>query len=687
MRKLIVAKNAGFCFGVKRAVDMVYDSLDKYDKVATLGHIIHNNQIVDELKQKGVRVIDDFKDNDKNETIILRAHGVTKDIVEYYSLTNTNYLDATCPFVTKIQKIVMQQSEKPNVVIIIFGKYDHPEVRSISSYVNKGTPFFIVDNENSLVSVLKDNNNFLNKQIVMVAQTTANKDIYEKCTNIIMAICEKNRFFSTICSATAIRQHEAVQLANMCDIIVVVGGRHSSNTAKLRDICKNICETILVEAAQELFLFDFYKYSKIGLTAGASTPSRIIKEVQTVMSEILNKIEDDDISFEEGLEQTLQIVTNGDKVVGIVTEVGDNEVQVDIGTKHAGYIPLNELTDDITKSPKDLVKVDDKIDLMVIRVNDVEGTVMLSKKRLDAIAGFDKILEAEKNDTILEGVVTKVVRGGVIAVTNSTKVFIPASQATASRNDNLEDLLKQKVRFKIIETNLSRRRAVGSIRKVVKEEREEQSKSFWENVELNKEYKGEVKSLTNYGAFVDLGGVDGMIHISELSWLRIKHPSDVVKIGDIVDVYVKELDKDKHRISLGYKRVDSNPWEVFRREYNIGDTITAKIVSITNFGAFANIIPGVDGLIHISQISKDHIEKPEDVLKIGQQVDVKITDVDFEGKRISLSMRALEENDSPSEDEAISTDSEVVYEAGPDSSSGSFELEENTKELDNEEIE
>ena len=383
------------------------------------------------------------------------------------------------------------------------------------------------------------------------------------------------------------------------------------------------------------------------------------------MSEILR--DQDELSFEEMLNQSFKTIDNREKVTAVVTGIAPNEISVDIGTKHAGYVPLSELTDDPNAKPEELAKVGDTLDLLVVRVNDVEGTVMLSKKRLDAIAGFEKVMNAVDTDEILEGTVVEVIKGGVLALTNGVKVFIPASQATLSRSDSLDDLLKQKVNFKILEVNRQRKRAVGSIRAVLREQRKELEDKFWQEVEIGRHYTGVVKSLTSYGAFVNLGGVDGMVHISELSWHRIKHPSEVVNVGDTVDVYIKDIDAENKKISLGFKKAEDNPWEIMKKDYAVGTVCTVKVVSMTPFGAFAQIIPGIDGLIHISQISNERVNKPSDVLSIGQEVEVKITELDTEKKRVSLSIRALNEDKKQQEEaqEPVNEESGVVYEAGP----------------------
>lgn len=361
-------------------------------------------------------------------------------------------------------------------------------------------------------------------------------------------------------------------------------------------------------------------------------------------------------NFEEMLEESLKSLNTDEKVRGVVVGITPSEVYVDVGRKQAGFIPAAELSADPNVKPEEVLKVGDELDLLIMRTNDQEGTIMLSKKRLDAVKGWETVSAAEENEEVLTGVVTEVIKGGVIAVTNGIRVFIPASQATASRSDSLQDLLKKEVKFRIIEVNRSRRRAVGSIRSVLKDARKEQADKFWETAEEGKEYTGMVKSLTSYGAFVDLGGIDGMIHISELSWGRIKHPSEVVNVGDTVNVYIKSLDKEKGKISLGYKRTEDNPWEVMKRDYPVGTVADVTIVGMTTFGAFARIIPGIDGLIHISQIADHRIEKPQDVLKVNDVVKAKITEIDFDKKRVSLSIRALlEPTEEVAEEEAEHT--------------------------------
>ena len=660
-----VAKTAGFCFGVRRAVDTVYRQLEEScrtesPKLYTLGEIIHNPQVVEELNTLGAVAVEQLPElltleQTEKVPVIIRSHGVPHSVYEAFEENGIPYVDATCPYVRQIQKIVADQPQ--DTLVLVAGDAKHPEVKGIIGHCN--ATFVTFESAEELQKITENSPNLAKMNSVMVAQTTFNTSEWQKCVETAKKLYTKPKIFDTICKATLMRQTEAAHLAEVSDIMIVIGGRHSSNTRKLSDICSRYCKTIWVETAQELLngqadvVCQIAAGSRVGVTAGASTPVRIIKEVQKTMSEILKE---EEMSFEEMLDQSFKSTYTGEKVKAVVTSVAPNEITVDIGTKHTGYVPLAELTSDPSLKPEDIVKKGDEIELVVLRVNDVEGTVMLSKKRLDAQAGFEKVMAAAGTGEVLSGTVTDVVKGGVLAITEGVKVFIPASLSGVSKNEPLEQLLKQKVDFVIREVNEKRHRAVGSIKDVLKEQKKALEEKFWGEVEVGKRYQGVVKSLTSYGAFVDLGGVDGMVHISELSWLRIKHPSDVVKVGDVLDVYVKATDTENKKISLGYKKTEDNPWEVLKRDYEIGSVVTAKVVSMTAFGAFAQIIPGVDGLIHISQISNERINKPQDVLTIGQEVQVQITDIDFDKKRVSLSMKALLDDSAEEAAEEVSAE-------------------------------
>lgn len=616
--------------------------------VTTLGPIIHNPHMVAELAERGVEIADTPNDlSSMDRTLVIRSHGVPQSVIDEIEQKGISYENATCPFVSKIHQIVKDNSREGKVVLIA-GDENHPEVQGIVGHCEG--EHYIFKNHEDLEKLLKKLENIENISICVVAQTTYDVKEWKNCLKLLKKVYTNAKIFDTICSATSIRQSEAEELASISDIMVVIGGRQSSNTAKLFSVCKSKCErTYLIESAIELDDIALIDADIIGITAGASTPARIIKEVFNTMTENIEKTENTAENFAELLEESLKNFNTDEKVHGVVVGIAPNEVYVDVGRKQAGFIPLAELSNDPNAKAEDLVKIGDELDLLIMRTNDQEGTIMLSKKRLDAIKGWDEIIKANEEDTPVTGFVTDVVKGGVIAVANGVRVFIPASQATATRGEPLENLLKKEVTFKIIEVNKGRRRAVGSIRAILKEERQKLADKFWETAEIGKKYTGTVKSLTSYGAFVDIGGIDGMIHISELSWGRIKHPSEVVKVGDTVEVYIKDLDREKGKISLGYKNTEDNPWEILKRDYPEGTVTEATIVGMTDFGAFANILPGIDGLIHISQISTERIEKPQDVLKIGDKVTVKITKIDFDKKRISLSIRELLEDQKSEE--------------------------------------
>ena len=640
---ICLAKTAGFCFGVKRAVDMVLSASCEGGDIATLGPIIHNTEMVNYLAERGIEAIDSPEEA-KGRTVVIRSHGVERSIYDYLEEHDIKYIDATCPFVANIHSIASRCTDDD--FLIIAGDEEHPEVKGITGHCKY--QYQVIKDAEELKKFLEDGN-FEGKNIKMLSQTTFNVSEWEKCCSKLKKVYTNAKIFDTICKATSLRQQEAASLAELSDLAVVVGDEKSSNTRKLYEICKAKTKAVWIQTSKDLSSLDFADCENISITAGASTPAWIIKEVHETMSEILENQNQEEQSFEEMLNESFKSVNNGEKVTAVVTGIKPNEISVDIGTKHAGYVPLNELTEDPNAKPEDIVSKGDKLELLVVRVNDVEGTVMLSKKRLDAQAGFERVMNAADTGEILEGVVTEVIKGGVLALTNGVKVFIPASHATLSRNEPLEELLKKKVSFKILEVNRHRRRAVGSIRLVIKEQRKEQEAKFWETVEIGKNYDGVVKSLTDYGAFVDLGGVDGMVHISELSWGKIRHPSQVVKVGDKINVFVKDIDSEKKKISLGYKKDEDNPWVILQNKYSVGDEAKVKVVSLTSFGAFAELIPGIDGLIHISQISTQRIEKPADVLSVGQEVDVKITEIDYDAHRISLSIRALLQEEAKEE--------------------------------------
>ena len=643
--KVILAKSAGFCYGVRRAVELAEETARRGEPCVMLGSIIHNRDVVDRLAAQGLRAVDRPDQVSEGSGVLIRSHGESRATYEALRARGAKILDATCPNVSRIHQIVSQAEERGRQPVIV-GTPDHPEVLAIAGWCRRPA---VVSGEEELEKWLSERPERRSQPLTFVSQTTSTQKIWNGCVKKAKKECTNAEFFDTICGATSTRQEEARQLAQQCGLMVVVGDRHSSNTKRLAEICRESCpRVLLIERADELDLGTLPRVDMVGITAGASTPAWIIKEVYDKMSDEIMEIEK---SFAEMLEESIKTLNNGDKVTGTVVAVTPTEVQVELGIKYPGYIALSELTDDPTAKVEDLVKVGDEIEAIVTQVSDRDCLVKLSKRRLDINKGWEEIETAKDDETVLEGFVTEDNKGGVVVSVKGVRVFVPASQTGLPRETPMSTLLKQKVRLIITEVNRARRRVVGSISRVQRAERAAAAEKVWAEIEEGKHYTGTVKSLTSYGAFVDIGGVDGMVHISELSWSRIKHPSEVVKVGDTVDVYVISFDPEKKKISLGMKDRSQDPWTVFTSTYQVGDTANVRIVKLMTFGAFAEVVPGVDGLIHISQLADHRVEKPGDVVAEGDRVDVKITDVDMENKKISLSIRALLE-EAPQEEPA-----------------------------------
>ena len=633
-----VAESAGFCYGVKRAVDMARETARQGKPCVMLGSIIHNTNVVEELETMGMRKVDSWAEVRPDETVVIRSHGEKKEVFQKLEALGAQCVNATCPNVLRIQQLVAQAQEEGRTPLII-GEPHHPEVMGVASWSERSV---ILQGPEELENWLNEEPSRRDLPLTAAAQTTCVRAIWESSKEILKKQCTNAKIFDTICNATHRRQAEAAELAAKVDVMVVVGDRKSANTKHLAEICREKCGRVVqIERAGELSSDLFEGCLVAGLTAGASTPAGIIKEVYTTMSEEIKNMEATEESFEELLEKSFKTLNTGEKVTGIVTAVGPTEVQVDLGCKQAGYIAVDELSADPNVKPEDVVKVGDEIETYIIRVNDVEGYAMLSKKRLDAVKVWEDIEEARENKTTLEGKVTEENKGGIVVNVKGVRVFVPASQSGMPRGAELSEMIGQTVSLRITEVNRARRRVVGSIRAVQFEARQAAQAAVWESIEVGKHYTGTVKSMTSYGVFVDIGGVDGMVHISELSWSRIKNPAEVVSVGDTLDVYVISFDPEKHKISLGVKDRSMNPWDKFMATYHVGDVANVRIVKLMTFGAFAEVVPGVDGLIHISQIADRRIEKPGDVLTEGEMVDAKITAIDEEKQKISLSIRAL----------------------------------------------
>ena len=629
--QIILAKTAGFCFGVNRAVKLTYELLEQGRPVATLGPLIHNPQVVEDLESKGAITCDSVDDVPDGCEVVIRSHGVGQSVYDKISTRRLAYHDATCPFVTKIHKIAARAGAE-GAMLLVAGDAKHPEVQGIVGHTTGKVEVFanLAELEKLLPELTQQ------KSIFAVAQTTFNVQSWETCKEFLKNQCTNAKIFDTICNATWARQQEAEDLSQKCDHMVVIGGHHSSNTQKLLQVAARHTKAINVETADELDK-DWLNGARIvGVTAGASTPSSIIEEVLNCMSEEIR----DDMSFEEMLAASEAKPLYAGKIVKAkVISVSPTECVVGIdGSKHTGIVKLSEMSHDPNAKMEDLVKVDDELDLVVVKTNDQEGVDTLSRVRIEAQKGMKDVSEAAENGTVMEGDVMEANKGGVVVNVKGVRVFVPRSQATMRRDEDYTKLVGQHV--KLVITECAGRKIVGSINKVTAEENKAKRDEFWKNVEVDKQYTGVVKSLTSYGAFVDIGGVDGLCHISELSWNNIKHPSEVVSVGDTIEVYVKSYDPENQKVSLGYKKEEDNPWEKLKNEYPIGSEFEAPVVSITKFGAFVRILPGIDGLVHISEISNERVNKVSDVLKVGDMVKVKLINVDFDRKRISLSMKA-----------------------------------------------
>ena len=630
-----LAKTAGFCFGVDRAVKLTYGLLDEGRKVATLGPLIHNPQTVEDLERRGALVADTPADVPAGYEVVIRSHGVPRSIYDELDARGCTYHDATCPFVKKIQKVA-SEAEAAGATLVVAGDVSHPEVQGIVGHT-RGEVFVFSDLDQ--LKAWKGPSD-PQKPIFAVAQTTFQVTKWQESSEFLKKAYTNARIFDTICNATWARQQEAEDLSQQCDIIVVIGGHHSSNTQKLVQVAAKHTRAVTVETASELRPEWFADVKTAGVTAGASTPSSIIEEVLNSMSAEIN----DSMSFEEMLNASEEKrVHAGSIVKGIVTSISANEIQVDIGAKQTGFVKLSELTDDSSAKVEDLVKVGDELDLIVEKVMDQDGVIQLSRKKLASRKGMEEIAKAAESGEVVEGDVTEFNKGGVVVNVKGVKVFVPRSQATMRRDEDYTALVGQHVQ--LVVTECSGRKIVGSINKVTAEQNKAKREEFWANVEVGKTYTGVVKSLTSYGAFVDIGGVDGLCHISELSWNRIKHPSEVVNIGDTVEVYIKEIDPEKKRISLGYRKDEDNPWEILKKDYPVGTDCDVTIVGLTTFGAFARIIPGIDGLIHISDLSwTKKIKHPSEFTQIDAPIEVQVLEIDKENRRLSLGHKQLEEN-------------------------------------------
>ncbi len=624
--EVTVAKTAGFCFGVKRAVEQVEEQVKNGGKVYTYGPIIHNEEVIKSFEEKGVSILypEDEWDSVEKGTIIIRSHGVTRKEEDAMISHGFSVVDATCPFVKKIHGIVEEQS-RAGRTIIIAGDENHPEVIGIKGWAVG--PVFVVDSAEKLENM----NVFQEDKLCLVAQTTFN---YKKFQELV-EIFEKKRYdiivLNTICNATKERQTEAAQLAAMSEAMIVIGGKQSSNTKKLYEISKNACgNTYYIQKLDDLDLSQIKSFRCVGITAGASTPNNIIKEVQKIMSEM---------SFDQLLEESLKTIHNGEVVEGTVIRVKEDEIVLNIGYKADGIITRSEYTNTPNVDLTTLVKEGDTMQAKVLKVNDGEGQVLLTYKRLAAEKGNKKLEEAFNNKEVLTATVSAVLEGGLSVVVDEARIFIPASLVSDTYEKDLSKYKDQEIEFVISEFNPRRRRIIGDRKQLLVAKKQELQKELFARIQIGDVVEGNVKNVTEFGAFIDLGGVDGLLHISEMSWGRIESPKKVFKVGDTVKAFIKDIQGEK--VALSMKFPDQNPWADAEEKFAVGNVVTGKVARMTDFGAFVELVPGVDALLHVSQIAREHIEKPADVLKVGQEIEAKIVDFNLGDKKISLSMKAL----------------------------------------------
>ena len=637
--EIILAKSAGFCFGVQRAVNMAYEQAG-HREVYTFGPIIHNEEVIEDLKSKGVNIIEDLDELEEKSdcTVVIRSHGVEKKVYDDLNSRGIHVVDATCPFVKKIHNIVKNDSEAGRVIIIV-GDPNHQEVKGIVGWCSGEV--HVVDSEEgvlSLIDVLSDES----REISVVSQTTFNLNKFNNIVDIIRNKLYNVNVYETICNATAVRQKEAKEIASRVDAMIVIGGRNSSNTQKLYDISKKECEnTYYIQTLVDLDLTTFESVSRVGITAGASTPNYIIKEVHSSMAEL---------SFEQMLEndESKVSIRQGELVDGTVIDVKPDEIVVDIKYKSDGIITKSEYTNAPNVDLTELVHVGDPITVKVIKTNDGEGQVALSYKQVAAEKVNEKLEEAFNNGEVLKGKVIQVVKGGLNVNVEESRVFIPASLVSDVYEKNLDKYLDQEIEFVLTEFNPKKRRIIGNRKKLVVEQKAEAAKELFARIEVGMVVEGTVKNVTDFGAFIDLGGADGLLHISEMSWGRVESPKKVFKVGDKVKAFIKAIDGEK--IALSLKFDETNPWVNAEEKYAIGNVVKGRIARMTDFGAFVELEPGVDALLHVSQISYEHVAKPEDVFKIGDEIEAKIVDFKPEDKKISLSIKALQE--PPVEEEA-----------------------------------
>jgi len=633
LRKIILAKTAGYCFGVDNAIKKLDDVLKKHKlPIFTLGPIIHNSQVIKKYEDLGVKITDDISQIHDNSAVVVRSHGIGKDDYEQMKKKGIKIVDATCPYVKKVQNIVSKYHSE-NYKIIIIGDKNHPEVKGVNGWCSNSA---IIINDKKNIPLIEKYD-----KICVVAQTTIIESMFEDIVNEIVQECPEVKVFNTICKATEERQKEAEKIAKLSDIMIVIGGYNSSNTKKLAEICERYCDKVLhIETASELDINILKDCNTVGITAGASTPAWIIKEVTDKSMEEQN--------IQEQYEETFKDFKAGDIVEGEIISVNSDSVVMNIGGKSDGIIKKDEFLQDLYEDLMRHAAIGDKYRVMILATNDGAGNYVLSKLKVDEIEAKEKLQQQFEGNEILTGTISSVTKGGLMVDLGNLSAFMPASYYDIKFIKDLNALVGKEVTGKIVEYNPSSNRIIFSRKALILEEMEKRKaeqlairEAAVENLELGLVIQTTVKNLTDYGVFVDLNGIDGFIHVSDLAWKPVKKPSDILSAGQSITAKVTEIDKDNLKVKLSIKDLTSNPWEVFKKQYNEGDKVSVEITSLVKYGAFAKIIDDVEGLIHISQFAHTKIDKPESMLKPGDKVETLITKIDDDNKKVSLSIKEL----------------------------------------------
>lgn len=632
MSKIILAEHSGFCFGVKQAIDKTLNELDikknKEGRIYTYGPIIHNDIVIEDLRSKGVEIIRDLDKATKDDTVIIRSHGESKDFFDRAIERELNIIDATCPFVKKIQEIV-HKAQKEERQILIIGDKNHPEVVGINGWC---------ENRATIINSKKEAESILEGDFLIVCQTTIKKELAEEVLQVLDRKNMSYEFKNTICSATALRQQKGRELSKKCDCMIIIGGKESSNTKKLYEIAQKNCKnTFFIEKKEDLLLHQLKKYNTIGIATGASTPESVIKEVIAAMSENITEMRMED--FMDEIEQSLKLPKQNEIVKGTVHQVTEKEVVVNMGCKKDGIIPKEEVRLEENQKLSDIFKVGDEVRAKVIKTDDGEGVITLSAKKLEVFAHWKEIQDAFESKSVLSVNVLRAVKGGVLAAYKEVVGFIPMSQLSDRHIESADEFIGKTLPVKVSRVDNKRGKAVFSRKVILREERKAKAAKLWETIKIGDIVEGKVMRFTEYGAFVDLGGIDGLLHISEISWGKLRHPSELLKIDEIIKVQILDMNEETGKIALGLKQTQPEPWSLISDNYATGDIITGKVIQITEFGAFVELEPGIDGLVHISEIANHRVEKVSDELNIGEEVKAKILDIDLERRRISLSIK------------------------------------------------